>query len=91
MFPGLSSRNLGLLNLMMSSEPNHQAHAQGWPWINATNPSGVSVDEYRLWYAGHGSDLGPSFTDCSLEEEMNKVKQIFTIKTPPHRVETREI
>ncbi|TNM97270.1 hypothetical protein fugu_015426 [Takifugu bimaculatus] len=44
----------------------------GWPWINSTDPSVVSVAEYRQWYAQHSSDLGPTITDCSLEEEMNK-------------------
>lgn len=70
----LFSRNLGLLNLMISSEPNQHALGTGWPWINTTDPSVVSVAEYRQWYAQHSSDLGPTITDCSLEEEMNKVK-----------------
>uniref|UniRef100_A0A3Q3WL56 Transporter n=1 Tax=Mola mola TaxID=94237 RepID=A0A3Q3WL56_MOLML len=44
----------------------------GWPWINTTDPSSVSIAEYREWYSQHGATLGPNITDCSLEEEMNK-------------------
>ncbi|XP_056871256.1 sodium-dependent neutral amino acid transporter B(0)AT2 isoform X1 [Takifugu flavidus] len=69
---GCVAKNLGLLNLMISSEPNQHALGTGWPWINSTDPSVVSVAEYRQWYAQHSSDLGPTITDCSLEEEMNK-------------------
>lgn len=73
----LSFRNLGLLNLMISSEPNHNTSAASWPWVNTTDPSAVSIAEYRQWFAQHGSNMGPTITDCSLEEEMNKVK--FTL------------
>lgn len=70
----LSFRNLGLLNLTISSEPNQHASAASWPWVNTTDPSAVSIAEYRQWFAQHGSNMGPNITDCSLEEEMNKVK-----------------
>uniref|UniRef100_A0A671W8G5 Transporter n=1 Tax=Sparus aurata TaxID=8175 RepID=A0A671W8G5_SPAAU len=46
--------------------------APGWPWINTTDPSSVSLDVYREWYAHHGTMVGPNITDCSLEKEMNK-------------------
>lgn len=58
---------------MMSSESNHHTAGLGWPWINTTDPSSVSLAEYRWWYVEHGSMVGPNITDCSLEEEMNKV------------------
>ncbi|XP_059204575.1 sodium-dependent neutral amino acid transporter B(0)AT2 [Centropristis striata] len=64
------AENLGLLNLMSS----HGANSAGvsWPGINMTDPSSVSLAEYREWYSHHSSMLGPNITDCSLEEEMNK-------------------
>lgn len=65
-------RNIGLLNILVSSG-SHQSTAPGWPWINTTDPSSVSIPEYREWYSLHGSTFGPNITDCSLEEEMNKV------------------
>lgn len=58
---------------MMSSESNQHTAGLGWPWINTTDPSSVSLAEYRRWYSEHGSVVGPNITDCSLEEEMNKV------------------
>lgn len=64
-----SSRNLGLLNLMTSDDLLHP----GFPWINTTNPDSVSITEYREWYSHYSSMVGPNITDCSLEEEMNKV------------------
>lgn len=59
---------------MISSEPNQHASATGWPWVNTTDLGAVSIAEYRQWFAQHGSAMGPTITDCSLEEEMNKVK-----------------
>ncbi|CAG12671.1 unnamed protein product, partial [Tetraodon nigroviridis] len=69
---GCVAKNLDLLNLMISSGPEQHASAAGWPWVNTTDPSAVSIAEYRQWFARHGSDMGPTITDCSLEEEMNK-------------------
>ncbi|KAK1877726.1 Sodium-dependent neutral amino acid transporter B(0)AT2, partial [Dissostichus eleginoides] len=59
------AENLGLLSHMGSNQ-----HFD--PWINATDPSSVSLEEYRDWFSHHSSTLGPNVTDCSLEEEMNK-------------------
>ncbi|XP_034068889.1 sodium-dependent neutral amino acid transporter B(0)AT2 [Gymnodraco acuticeps] len=59
------AENLGLLSHMGSNQ-----HFD--PWINATDPSSVSLEEYRDWFSHHSSTLGPNITDCSLEEEMNK-------------------
>lgn len=72
----LSFRNLGLINLMISPEANRHASAAGWPWINTTDPSAVSIAEYRQWFAQYSSDLDPTITDCSLEEEMKQVNQL---------------
>lgn len=38
-----------------------------------TDASSVTLDEYRQWYQHYGSMVGPRITDCSLEQEMNKV------------------
>ncbi len=73
LFIPTSSRNLGLLSLISSHEPNHHLDGSGWPWINTTDPSSVSLAEYREWYSHHSAMVGPNITDCSLEEEMNKV------------------
>ncbi|XP_054891261.1 sodium-dependent neutral amino acid transporter B(0)AT2 [Poeciliopsis prolifica] len=62
------AENLGVLNLMSSNGSSQD----WWPWFNVTDPSSVSLPEYRQWYHEHGSTLGPQFTDCNLEEEMNK-------------------
>lgn len=67
-----TSRNLGLLSHMGSNQ-----HFD--PWINATDPSSVSLEEYRDWFSHHSSTLGPNITDCSLEEEMNKVSFTFNL------------
>ncbi|XP_068613516.1 sodium-dependent neutral amino acid transporter B(0)AT2-like [Brachionichthys hirsutus] len=64
--------NLDLLNLMASHESNQQSVRLGWPWINMTDPSAVSLAEYREWHREHGAAMGPNITDCSLEQEMNK-------------------
>lgn len=69
----LSFRNLGLLNLLASDELYQPMLSRGWPWINTTDPSSVSLAEYREWYSHHSSLVGANITDCSLEEEMNKV------------------
>lgn len=58
---------------MASHESNQHLVALGWPWINTTDPSSVSIAEYRQWYSHHGSTMGPNITDCSLEDEMKKV------------------
>ncbi|XP_041812417.1 sodium-dependent neutral amino acid transporter B(0)AT2 [Chelmon rostratus] len=66
------AENVGLLNVMASHESNQHLVALGWPWINTTDPSSVSIAEYRQWYSHHGSTMGPNITDCSLEDEMKK-------------------
>lgn len=73
------SRNLGLLNLMSSYESNQHMVHLGWPWINTTDPSSVSIEEYREWYGHYSSTMGPNITDCSLEEEMNKVQSLWAV------------
>lgn len=60
---------------MTPSESNQHMAGLGWPWINTTDPSSVSIAEYREWYSHHSAMMGPNITDCSLEEEMNKVYQ----------------
>lgn len=65
----ISCRNLGVLNLMASNG----ASQHWWPMFNITDPSSVSIAEYRQWFGEYGSMVGPKITDCSLEEEMNKV------------------
>ncbi|XP_014864665.1 PREDICTED: sodium-dependent neutral amino acid transporter B(0)AT2-like isoform X2 [Poecilia mexicana] len=62
------AENLGVLNLMSSNGSSHH----WWPSFNVTDPSSVSLSEYRQWYHELGSTLGPQLTDCNLEEEMNK-------------------
>nr|XP_020453545.1 sodium-dependent neutral amino acid transporter B(0)AT2-like isoform X2 [Monopterus albus] len=62
------AENLGLLNIMAS----HGSNQHWWPWFNMTDPSSVSIAEYREWYSHYSSMVGPNITDCSLEEEMNK-------------------
>lgn len=57
----------------MASEFYQPMVSRGWPWINVTDPSSVSIAEYRDWYRHHSSLVGANITDCSLEEEMNKV------------------
>ncbi|XP_073350999.1 sodium-dependent neutral amino acid transporter B(0)AT2 [Pagrus major] len=66
------TENLGILNLMMSTESKQHLVPSGWPWINTTDPSSVSLAVYKEWYAHHGTMVGPNITDCSLEEEMKK-------------------
>lgn len=62
---------------MASYESNQHMADLAWPWINTTDPSSVSIAEYRQWYIDHSSMVGPNITDCSLEEEMNKVFVLF--------------
>ncbi|XP_023252077.1 sodium-dependent neutral amino acid transporter B(0)AT2-like [Seriola lalandi dorsalis] len=62
------AKNLGLLSSMTS----HGSNQHWWPWFNITDPSSVSLGEYREWYSHYSSMVGPNITDCSLEEEMNK-------------------
>ncbi|KAK5619386.1 hypothetical protein CRENBAI_011938, partial [Crenichthys baileyi] len=62
------AENLGVLTLMSSNGSSQY----WWPSFNFTDPSSVSLPEYRQWYDEYGSMLGPQFTDCNLEEEMNK-------------------
>ncbi|KAM6913560.1 sodium-dependent neutral amino acid transporter B(0)AT2 isoform 1-T1 [Lycodopsis pacificus] len=66
------AENLGLLRLMSSYESNQPLVGLGWPWINVTDPSSVSLADYSEWYSHYSSTMGPNITDCSLEEEMNK-------------------
>jgi len=65
----ISSRNLGVFKLMASNGSSQQ----WWPRFNMSDPSSVSIAEYTEWYDHYGSMVGPKFTHCSLEEEMNKV------------------
>lgn len=55
---------------------SHGSNQHWWPWFNMTDPSSVSIPDYREWYTHYGSLVGPNITDCSLEEEMNKVRDI---------------
>ncbi|XP_041830664.1 sodium-dependent neutral amino acid transporter B(0)AT2 [Melanotaenia boesemani] len=62
------AENLGVLKLMASNESS-----QHWlPLFNMTDPSSVSIADYRAWYSHYSSMVDPKITDCSLEEEMNK-------------------
>lgn len=47
-----------------------------WPWFNMTDPSSVSISEYSEWYQHYSPMVGPNITDCSLEKEMNEVRDI---------------
>ncbi|MEQ2267497.1 hypothetical protein XENORESO_006827, partial [Xenotaenia resolanae] len=62
------AENLGVLTHMSSNGSSQY----WWPPFTVTDPSSVSLPEYRQWYNEYGSMLGPQFTDCNLEEEMNK-------------------
>lgn len=62
---------------MASDEFYQPMLSRGWPWINTTDPSSVSIAEYREWYSHHSSLVGANITDCSLEEEMNKVSSML--------------
>uniref|UniRef100_A0A8C2XCU7 Solute carrier family 6 member 16a n=1 Tax=Cyclopterus lumpus TaxID=8103 RepID=A0A8C2XCU7_CYCLU len=44
------AKNLGLLSLWSSYQSNQHSDGLGWPWINMTDPSSVSLAEYREWY-----------------------------------------
>lgn len=75
---GFRARNIALrcvaenVGLLTSHQPNQHLVNSGWPWINTTDPSSVSLADYREWYSQYGSMVGPNVTDCSLEEEMKK-------------------
>ncbi|XP_054614793.1 sodium-dependent neutral amino acid transporter B(0)AT2 isoform X3 [Dunckerocampus dactyliophorus] len=60
--------NLGLLSVL-STQGEDQPW---WPWFNVTDPSSVSLHDYRDWYSHYGAALAHNITDCSLEDEMNK-------------------
>ncbi|XP_056144454.1 sodium-dependent neutral amino acid transporter B(0)AT2 [Lampris incognitus] len=62
------AENLGILSDIAS----HGSNQHWWPWFNMTDPSSVTIAEYREWYGHYGSMLGANITDCNLEEEMNK-------------------
>ncbi|KAF7664501.1 hypothetical protein LDENG_00175160 [Lucifuga dentata] len=62
------AENLGLLSNMASDGSSQH----WWPWFNMTDPSSVSIAEYREWYHHYSSMVGPNVTDCNLEHEMNK-------------------
>ncbi|XP_019961508.2 sodium-dependent neutral amino acid transporter B(0)AT2 isoform X1 [Paralichthys olivaceus] len=62
------TKNLGLLSSMASHGPEEH----WWPWFNMSDPSSVSLGEYREWYSHYSPIVGSNITDCSLEEEMNK-------------------
>ncbi|XP_057673581.1 sodium-dependent neutral amino acid transporter B(0)AT2 [Corythoichthys intestinalis] len=62
------AENLHLLsNIWIHEEVHH-----GWPGFNMTEPSSLSVSDYREWYNRHGASLELNITDCNLEEEMKK-------------------
>ncbi|XP_024127107.1 sodium-dependent neutral amino acid transporter B(0)AT2 [Oryzias melastigma] len=65
---GCVSKNIGLLNLKAANE----SHQPWWPHFNMTDPSSVSIPEYREWYSQYSSSVGLNITDCNLEDEMNK-------------------
>ncbi|XP_026206391.1 sodium-dependent neutral amino acid transporter B(0)AT2 [Anabas testudineus] len=62
------AENLGLLNILSP----HGSSQHWWPLFNVTDPSSVSLSEYREWYSHYSTMVAPNITDCSLEEEMNK-------------------
>ncbi|XP_034046911.1 sodium-dependent neutral amino acid transporter B(0)AT2 [Thalassophryne amazonica] len=62
------AKNLGNLSGLSSIGSNQQ----WWPWFNVTDPSSVSVADYREWYTHYGAMLGHNITDCNLDEEMSK-------------------
>ncbi|XP_036382505.1 sodium-dependent neutral amino acid transporter B(0)AT2-like [Megalops cyprinoides] len=54
-------------NLVLLSSTNVMAP------FNVSDPSSVSLQEYRQWFQHHGSKITEkNITDCSLEAEMNK-------------------
>uniref|UniRef100_A0A4W5Q7Z8 Transporter n=1 Tax=Hucho hucho TaxID=62062 RepID=A0A4W5Q7Z8_9TELE len=42
------------------------------PVFNISDPSSVSLEAYRYWLKVNGTKVPGNFTDCSLEDEMNK-------------------
>ncbi|XP_077413022.1 sodium-dependent neutral amino acid transporter B(0)AT2-like isoform X2 [Vanacampus margaritifer] len=62
------AENIGLLNSMWLQKQDQH----GWPRFNMSEPTSVSVSDYREWYSHYGATLGLNVTDCNLEEEMNK-------------------
>lgn len=57
---------------------SHAHDQQWWPRFNVSEPTSVSIGDYKEWYNLYGTTVGPNITDCSLEEEMNKVRARFT-------------
>lgn len=47
------------------------------PVFNYTDPSSVTIEDYRVWFTQHGNIITGNFTDCDLEQEMQKVKSKF--------------
>ncbi|XP_077396671.1 sodium-dependent neutral amino acid transporter B(0)AT2-like isoform X2 [Festucalex cinctus] len=66
---GCVAENVGLLSSIWTRTQQDQ---HGWPRFNMTEPTSVSVSDYREWYSHYGATLGLNITDCNLEEEMNK-------------------
>lgn len=44
------------------------------PHFNFSDPSSVTVENYRAWFKDYGQKVPGNFTDCDLEKEMQKVK-----------------
>ncbi|XP_049600037.1 sodium-dependent neutral amino acid transporter B(0)AT2 isoform X1 [Syngnathus scovelli] len=61
------AENIGLLSNMWIQGDQH-----GWPRFNVSEPTSVSVSDYREWYGQYGASMGLNVTDCNLEEEMKK-------------------
>ncbi|XP_019744227.1 sodium-dependent neutral amino acid transporter B(0)AT2 isoform X1 [Hippocampus comes] len=61
------AENVRLLSNMWIQKDRH-----GWPGFNLTEPTSLSVSDYREWYSSSGATLGLNITDCNLEEEMKK-------------------
>ncbi|XP_051905916.1 sodium-dependent neutral amino acid transporter B(0)AT2 isoform X1 [Hippocampus zosterae] len=59
-------------NVRLLSNMWIQEGRRGWPGFNLTEPTSLSVSDYREWYSGFGATLALNLTDCNLEEEMKK-------------------
>ncbi|XP_061606562.1 sodium-dependent neutral amino acid transporter B(0)AT2 [Phyllopteryx taeniolatus] len=65
---GCVAENVRLLSNVWIQEQDHH----WWPSFNMTEPTSVSVSDYREWYRHYGATLRLNITDCNPEEEMNK-------------------
>uniref|UniRef100_A0A8C9T2E3 Transporter n=1 Tax=Scleropages formosus TaxID=113540 RepID=A0A8C9T2E3_SCLFO len=62
-------RNVNLLAELWHPDPSQLASV---PWLNVSEPRSVTLPQYSQWFLQYGAQLGGNFTDCNLEEEMNK-------------------